>query len=108
MVVADHALPPSVNQEIPWDALDSMRKAYIPASCNPPDMTTMIPEKMSPAEACHLYGYILSLQNTSKSFVFTPIYYSVEDEVVYDSGEFPYMLVLSSDYNRRPFRRNSQ
>ena len=70
-------------------------------------MMTMIPEKMSPAEACHLYGYILSLQNTSKSIVFTPIYHLVEDEVVYDSGEFPYVLVPSSNYNRRTFKQNS-
>ena len=86
----ERSLPPSVTIEVPWEALDSNREMHIRASCNPTDITTLTPEKMSVAEANYFYRHILSLQNTQDPFSFTPIYYAAEDGPALESGTFSF------------------
>jgi hypothetical protein len=66
----DHALPPSVSTEIPWDALDTAGKPYFSAGCIPNNVTTMNPDKMSTPECHLLYNHIFLLQDTPDAFAF--------------------------------------
>lgn len=88
-----HTLPPSVMIDIPWEALDSNRKMYIRAVCNPTNITTLTPEKMSVAEINYLYRHIHLLQNTEDRFSFMSIYHAVGEGPVLDpSMFFPYSI----------------
>ena len=82
--VAELALPPLFDIKIPWDDMDATRKSYIPSICNPSGTSTMNPNcnKMSVAEAFHLYEHIISLQGTPTPFAFTPIYQVSEEEMI--------------------------
>jgi hypothetical protein len=84
--VLEHALPLSASTEVLWEALDASKKMYIRATCNPADLTTMTPEKMSATKAYHFYSHILSLQDTLDAFAFNPIYEAAEEAAVPNYG----------------------
>jgi len=101
--IAELALPPLVDVEIPWHDLDATRKSYIPSVCNLNGMSTINPNKMSVAEAYHLYEHIISLQDTPTPFAFTPIYQVPEEEIVSEIGAlshiFKFILADSNIYS---------
>ena len=83
-----HTLPPSVMIDILWEALDSNRKMYIRAACNPTNITTLTPEKMSVAEINYPYRHVHLLQNTENRFSFMSIYHAVEEGPALDPSMF--------------------
>ena len=101
--IAELALPPLVDVEIPWHDLDATRKSYIPSVCNLNGMSTINPNKMSVAEAYHLYEHIISLQDTPTPFAFTSIYQVPEEEIVSEIGAlspiFKFILTDSNIYS---------
>lgn len=101
--IAELALPPLVDVEIPWHDLDATRKSYIPSICNLNGMSTINPNKMSVAEAYHLYEHIISLQDTPTPFAFTSIYQVPEEEIVSEIGAlshiFKFILADSNIYS---------
>jgi hypothetical protein len=101
--IAELALLPLVNVEIPWHDLDATRKSYIPSICNLNGMSTINPNKMSVAEVYHLYEHIISLQDTPTPFAFTLIYQVPDEEIVSEIGTllciFEFILADSNIYS---------